>query len=149
MRSLHLLLLGTLVVSSSWGQNNEPAIRQWQSQHPTVLLISSDRYEAMSEKERSLLGEYIVFDDRITLEQLESYSTEQEKNNAGVVLLKEADANYVKQWRGQNQDVKIVPQSVFSSTEESRKQIYLDNPRCLILSGEILTVKDIELFEQR
>jgi vacuolar-type H+-ATPase subunit F/Vma7 len=149
MRSLHLLLLGTLVVSSSWGQNNEPAIRQWQSQHPTVLLISSDRYEAMSEKERSMLGEYIVFDDRITLGQLESYSAEQEKNNAGVVLLKEADANYVKQWRGQNQDVKIVPQSVFSSLEESRKQIYLDNPRCLILSGEILTIKDIELFEQR
>lgn len=149
MKSLHLLLLGTLAVPFSWGQNNEQAIRQWQSQHPTVLLISSDRYEAMSEKDKSLLEEYIVFDNQISLDQLESYSAEQDKNNAGTVFLKEADANYVKQWRGQNQDVKIVPQSVFSSAEESRRQVYLDNPRCLILSGEILTVKDIELFEQR
>lgn len=149
MKSLHLLLLGTFAVSASWGQNNEQAIQQWQSQHPTVLLISSDHFEMLSEKEKSLLGEYIVFGSQVTLEQLESYSAEQEKNTSDKPLLKEADANYIKQWHGQNQDVKIIPQSVFTSAEESRKQLYLDNPRCLILSGETLTVKDIELFEQR
>lgn len=150
MRTFYLLLLGAFYASGLHAQDERLAIQQWQSQHPTTLLISSDRYNALSDKERTALGtDYILFQDKITLALLQQSdaalkSAQTGKDNTA----KDADLTFMKQWLGENQDVKIVPHSIFAAFSPEEQTPYLEHPRCMILAGETLTVKDIELFEQ-
>jgi hypothetical protein len=150
MRTFYLLLLGACYASGLRAQDERLAIQQWQSQHPTTLLIASDRYNSLSDQERTALGtDYILFQDKITLQQLQQSdaalkSIQTGKNNA----TKDADLAFIKQWLGANQDVKLVPHSIFAAFSPEEQTPYLENSRCMILYGETLTVKDIELFEQ-
>ena len=60
----------------------DAAIRQWQSSHPTTLLISAARYASFSDEEKALIGtDYILFEDKVTLELLEQ--SEQAKSTEG------------------------------------------------------------------
>lgn len=148
MRTTYLLLLAGFISCGLKAQNDRTAIQQWQSLHPTTLLISSERFYSLSETERQLLGnDYIVFQDEISLEQLKQH----EAVKSGVAsskqpVSKDADAVAIKQWLGAHPDVKLVPRSYFDALNADKQQLYSENPYCLVLQGETLTVKDIELF---
>lgn len=143
-----LLLLIVLVSGGLKAQNQRTAIQQWQSLHPTTHLISSERFNALSDQERKLLGnDYIVFRDEVSLEQLQQYDATAKNGAASPSpVMKDEDAAAIKQWKGLHPHIKLVPRSYFDSLTEEKQLLYTENPYCLILQGESLTVKDIELF---
>lgn len=146
-----LLLLGCLFSTSVYfAQNEETAIRQWQSRHPEILLIREDRFADMSKEEKALIGNnYILYKDHISLQELQDYSGEKTSSEDGLSTSRLADARYIKQWKAINSDVKIVPRSVYDTAGDQRRAAYDAHSRCMILEGEYLTIEDIRLFEQQ
>lgn len=150
MKGYLLLLCGSLFTGISQAQSEQQAIQQWQSLHPNTQIVSENRFNAMSEEERLLLGsDVIVYKDKITLSQLQAHDNLNEKSvkSAEASKLSPEDKSFIKLWTAENGDVKIVPKSVYNSADDARKLIYSENPRCLILEGETISVKDIERFE--
>lgn len=148
MKITYLLLLAGFISCGLNAQEDRAAIQQWQSSHPTTFVISSERFDQLSETERQLLGDdYIVFQGKITLEQLQQY----EAVKSGVAsskqpITKDADPAVIKQWLGTHPDVKLLPRSHFESLDTDQQLLYSENPLCIVLLGETLTVKDIELY---
>ena len=148
MKWIYLLLFGA-INSAAIAQDEQQAIQQWQSSHPTTLFVSSERYSSLSEKEQQLLGSNVlIYNDNITLAAIEQHdaqskSTPNDSNKPG----KAEDLAIVKNWLAFNSDVKLLPRSQFDAADATRQQAYLDNPRCLILLGEQLTAKDVQLLE--
>jgi hypothetical protein len=143
-----LLLLTVIISGGLNAQNESSAIRQWQSLHPTTLLISSGRFNMLSDAERELLGkDYILFNEEISLEQLQQYDAAKSSAAGSAFVGKDEDAAVIKQWKGTHQDVKLVPRAYFESLTGEQQLLYTENPYCLILLGETLTVEDIEHFE--
>ncbi|MDH4471844.1 MAG: hypothetical protein QE487_04505 [Fluviicola sp.] len=151
MKSIYLLLFSALNVSVVCAQNDQQAIQQWQSAHPTTLFISAERYNALSSEEQHLLGsDLIVYQDKISLALIEQHEAlAKAENDQSQKPTKTEDLAIIKNWKATNPDVKIVPRSMFDTIEAERQQFYLEDSNCLILAGEWLTVKDIQLFEQR
>jgi hypothetical protein len=151
MKSIYLLLFSALNASAVCAQNDQQAIQQWQSAHPTTLFISAERYNALSSEEQHLLGsDIIVYQDKISLALIEQHEAlAKAENDHSQKPTKTEDLAIIKNWKATNPDVKIVPRSVFMAADQDRQQVYTENTNCLILLGEWLTVKDIELFEQR
>ena len=146
MRSL-LLLLTVFTATTLSAQENENAIRQWQSLHPTTLLISAERYNSLSTEEQQLLGsDVVVFQEKITLEQLEQYAAE--KGIAAgpkQTIAKDADLAAIKEWRGKHRDVQLVPQSKYVTLSDTRLQ-QVHSAGYIVLEGETITLKDIEAY---
>jgi PHD/YefM family antitoxin component YafN of YafNO toxin-antitoxin module len=151
MKSIYLLLFGALNATVVCAQNDQQAIQQWQSAHPTTLFISAERYNALSLQEQELLGaDLIIYQDKISLAVIEQHEALiKSENDHSQKPTKTEDLSIIKNWTANNPDVKIVPRSVYDAAEDDRKQVYSENTNCLILEGEWLTVKDIELFEQQ
>ncbi|MES2557450.1 MAG: hypothetical protein V4604_14945 [Bacteroidota bacterium] len=151
MKCIYLLLFCALNASAVCAQNDQQAIQQWQSAHPTTLFISAERYHALSSQEQQLLGsDLIIYQDKISLAVIEQYETATKSTNDQFSKpSKTEDLAIIKNWSANNPGVKIVPRSVYDVAEPNRQQIYDENPNCLVLTGEWLTVKDVVLFEQR
>lgn len=148
--STYLLLLAGFIPCGLKAQDERTAIQQWQSLHPTTLLISSERFNSMSEDERALLGNnYIVFQEKITIAQLQQYDAEKEKTT-GVAqkqpLAKDEDLQFIKNWRATHREVRIVPHSKYITLNEVRLQ-QVQSSEFIILEGETITVKDIEHYK--
>lgn len=150
MKGYLLLFCGILYTGYSQAQTEQQAIQQWQNAHPATQFVSEERYATLSKSERDLLGDdVIIYKEKITLSLLEAYDLQSKSTSTN----EEATLSYeqkqvIKNWLATNPDVKIVPRSVFDAADESRKLVYTQTPRCLILESETLTVKDIERFEQ-
>lgn len=151
MKCIYLLLLGALNASAVCAQTDQQAIQQWQSAHPTTLFISAERYNSLSSQEQELLGsDLIIYTDKISLAVIEQHEAlTKSTNDQSHKPAKAEDLAIIKNWSAANPDVKIVPRSVYNAAEPNRQQIYNENPNCLVLAGEWLTAKDIELFVQR
>ena len=150
MRATSIIVLAILTSFGLKAQNNDRnAIRQWQSLHPTTLLISSERYNSLSPEEQKLLGtDLIVFQEKITLEQLQQYDAEKEKNLAVAQkppVARDEDRKIVKDWLGQHRDVTVIPQSKYITLNEFRLQ-QVQSAAYIVLEGEFLTVRDIESY---
>ncbi|HLP56239.1 MAG TPA: hypothetical protein VK151_14475 [Fluviicola sp.] len=140
------VLLTTLLCSMSVFSQEDAAIRQWQSAHPTTLLISKARYASFSEEEKALIGtDYILFDDKVTLELLEQSEQSKSVGMSAKKPVKEEDQQLIKDWMGTHREVKIIRQSAFAAFSPERQQYCLERPlEILILEGESITLKDIE-----
>ena len=145
MRKTTILVL-TFMCSMSVFSQEDAAIRQWQSSHPTTLLISAARYASFSEEEKALIGtDYILFEDKVTLELLEQSEQAKSGGMSAKKPVKEEDQQLIKDWLGAHQGVKIIPQSTFAAFVPERQQYCLERPlEILILEGESITLKDIE-----
>lgn len=146
MKSYSLLFM-LLPTAMAWSQD-EKAIQQWQSQHPTTLLISSERFAQLSADEQELLGtDLIVFNDKITLEQLEQYSAAK-SGASGQAPQQDKDetAQFIKDWLGAHQEVLIVRQSEFQAMTPEQQQKMIDF-RALILTGETITQNDLLQYQ--
>lgn len=126
---------------------NDPTIQQWQLSHPSIQLISAARYAAFTEEERSLIGpDYMLFTDRITLQQLETSEPRLKSATAyNEEQLAGEDAQFIKEWRTANPDIKIIRQSEYQQFTAGEQQIYVTH-HSLILTGEVITRSDIEHF---
>ncbi|MBI3237615.1 MAG: hypothetical protein HYZ43_02015 [Flavobacteriia bacterium] len=108
-------------------------------------------FNALSSQEQELLGsDLIIYQDKISLALIEQHEAlVKSDNDQSQKPTKTEDLAIIKNWTANNPDVKIVPRSVYDAAEDDRQQVYTENPNCLILEGEWLTVKDIALFEQQ
>jgi len=140
------LLLTTFMSCMNVFSQEESAIQKWQSAHPTTLIISSERYASFSDEEKALIGtDYILFDDKVTLELLEK--SVQSKSVEMATTIRDKDQQIIKEWVGTHQEVKIVRRSAFDAFAPERQQYCLERPlEILILEGESITVKDIENY---
>ena len=114
-------------------------------------LFLPERYNSLSSQEQQLLGQdLIIYQDKISLAVIEQHEAlTKSENDQSHKPAKTEDLAIIKNWSATNSGVKIVPRSMFDTIEPERQQFYLEDPNCLVLEGEWLTVKDIELFEQR
>lgn len=148
MSKTSLLLFSLFAATTLSAQETEKAIQTWQSLHPTTLLISADRYNSLSPEDKALIGtDIIVFQEKITLDQLEQYDAVKSTVSGSLVNAKEEDAGLIKDWLGINRDVMIVRASEFTAMDSAKQQECLNNPATiLVLEGEYLTVKDIARY---
>jgi hypothetical protein len=148
MRSTYLLLLGAFAMHGAQAQDNPQAIQQWQSAHPSTLLISSERFNSLAGDEQELLGmEYIVYQDHIVLAQLEQYQSAK-----GIPAsdrqpdAKDENALFIKRWLGNHPDVTLVSKAEFNAMDASKQQECQNNPSILLLKGETITMQDINQY---
>ncbi len=126
----------------------DAAIQQWQSSHPTTLLISAARYASFSDEEKVLIGtDYILYENNVTLELLEQSEQAKSIGTAPEKPAKDEDLQVIKDWIGTHQGVKIIRQSAYVVLSSERQQYCLERPlEILVLEGESITRKDIERY---
>lgn len=123
---------------------NQDEISLWTASHPDVYIMSSENYNSLSESTRTKISDLvIVYEGKLTLEKLQAFDQEKSVGSAGTDYRKNSDAQEIKDWLGENQDVKIVKRSVYNSLSEEDKSYYAG---ALILIGEKLTVEDIRNY---
>lgn len=146
MKSL-LLLLTVFSAATLSAQEDEKAIQQWQSLHPSTVLISAERYNSLTAEEQQLLGnDIIVFQEVITLDQLNAYQVEKGlETSTGNPAGKTEDADAIKNWIATHPDVRIIPQSRYAALSDIRLQ-QANTAECIVLEGEVLTLKDIQHY---
>jgi len=143
-----LLTAALLVQSAVVFSQEEQAIQQWQSSNPTTQLISSERYATLSKDEKLLLGtDFILFEGSITLEQLEN-SEKAVKAPATINNAAFEDANTIKSWLGEHQEVKVIQHSEYVSMSETERAA-CQSKNFIVLSGEDLVVTDIYIYENK
>jgi len=130
--------------ASAFGQTSDN-LSSWASQHPDVYLISFENYNLLSQEMKDKLGTNIlVYNGSLTMEAIESFeqtkSIPNEKPSTEV-----ADGQEIKNWLGQHPDVKIVSRSVYSSSDATAQQAYVEYG-ALILIGETITLEDIHNY---
>jgi hypothetical protein len=138
-----------MVSGSLYAQSDGQAIQQWQSLHPHTLLVSSARYQQLSNDELQLLGEdYVLFDGSISLDQLQQYDAVTAGTSADDrPIPKKEDNLYFKLWLADHPDVMIIQQTVFQAMDEAKQQECFNNPTILVLQGETLTLTDLYNYE--
>lgn len=88
-----------------------------------------------------------LFDENILAIHTVVFLDESNTINSSEKSKPHTDDQFIKDWLGYNQQVKIVTRSYFESLNEERKQVYIDY-NCLILAGEKITIWDIKNYEQ-
>jgi hypothetical protein len=137
---LLLLLIVAFGMGNAFAQTPSE-IQQWQSSHPDMLLMSETNYNHLSkEMQTKLKDKVVIYTENANLQLV----TADKANSQDVleVQLMEADADLIKTWIATNQNVKVVPKSIYESASTEIQQLYDDN-HSLILKGETLTKEDV------
>ncbi len=130
--------------ASAFGQTSDN-VSSWASQHPDVYLISFENYSVLSQDMKDKLGtNVLVYNGSLTMENIEAFeqtkSIPSEKPSSEV-----ADGQEIKNWLGQHPDLKIVPRSLYNSSDATTQQAYLEHG-AMILIGETITLEDIHNY---
>jgi len=129
--------------NEAFGQN-DPRIVTWVSTHPSVHIFSETNYNQLSSDFKSKLkDQVIVYKNKLTFDDLMAYD-ELEKSDvvSSQTVIKDKDAQIIKNWFVTHPDIKIIKQSEFQSMTEERRTMY-QSVDALILIGEYLTLEDI------
>jgi hypothetical protein len=145
MHLKHFLCLSfiTLLGTVSYGQQS---VEDWQRNHPHVLLIEKSDFNLLSENDLSYLKSYIVYDTEIGIDDLQSYEAEISKSRTLISPKDATDGDAIKMWLGEHQGLKIITNSYYTALSEKEKTIF-QNSGVILLEGEIITLKDIENYE--
>lgn len=122
-------------------------IKAWQQQHPNVVFVSNESYQQMSPEDRAIIEnkEVIFFTGEISLDDIYSHEgSSYEKGNDYIG----DELEYLKKWVSKNTDVKIIKNSAFQNASPSLQSEYAECIYCMILTGEEISIPDIERFEQ-
>lgn len=137
-----LLLLSFSFAVAGWSQNT---VSDWQNEHPDILLMKQSTFNTLSPSIRTQLeGHVLVYKDIPAIEDLEAFSGE-EKKAPDHTTPTDGDAQYIKNWLGMHQEVRIVPRSVYDSASPETLQAY-ETVHALILAGEKITIADIQNY---
>jgi len=140
----YLLLSCVLGVTASCIAQNSQEITKWVSLHPDVYLVSTENYNSVSQEMRDKIGSNIlVYDGKLTMESIEHF--DQSKSLNKETIIREDEAQEIKNWLGQHPDLKIIPRSFYDSLTETEKQAYILHG-ALILAGETITLEDIRNY---
>lgn len=141
-----LLLLGATLVFScrAVAQSDIPA---WQAEHPELIFIEKNDLPKFDPTFLALYErQVIVFSKAITQADIDGWILrEKTRSQDAVPTPVEQQDQLVKNWLGENPDVKLVPFSAAQQmTDSERSQLSADG--ALFLIGEKLTVEDIHAY---
>lgn len=126
-------------------------VQKWQENNPHVLFIEATDYAELSEQKKALLGsEFIVFNDKISQQDIANYLTSKsdiESTTKSIIDSNSPNADEVKAWLAKNSDLKIISNDYFSSLNQVEQQVYLEAD-ALIYQGEHLTIEDIRQYNE-
>jgi len=147
------LIVGFVTLSFTFVFGQSDDVKQWISNNPAVNFINERNLSNFSSSDLNLMdGNYIVFNGELTEKDIADFDPaflDKKENNTLNQTSANANfdqASFVKFWLSKHQHVKIVKRSEFNAVDQASRQEYLANG-CLILMGEVLTKKDIELFQ--
>lgn len=129
--------------NEAFGQSDS-RIATWVSTHPSVHIFSEANYNQLSSDFKSKLkDQVIVYKNKLTFDDLMAYD-ELEKSDvvSSQTVIKDKDAQIIKNWFVTHPDIKIIKQSEFQSMTEERRTMY-QSAEALILNGEYITLEDI------
>lgn len=139
---ISLFLIG-LFFSASFAQQS---VQEWQESHPNVLFIESSDYNALSENDQSFLKDFIVYNTEISIEDIQLYESENLKSTVELTPEKISEGNEIKNWLGVHNGVKVIPNSYYAPLSDKDKTRF-QNSNFLVLEGEVITLRDIENYE--
>ena len=134
-----------LLFNTSIAQTNE--VGEWQKKHPTVIFVQEQDYTPeLAEKFSAKNIQVLVYAEEITMKLIDAYASDLAQQTNSALIERSDDGNQIKAWLAENQGLKIVPRSLFDEQDEKLQNLLLDSD-ALILSGEKLTLQDIENYE--
>jgi len=148
---MNLLLTLLVAISPCIIHAQELTIGEWQSNHPEVLFIEQEVFDAMSDdQQKKIRHKVIVYSDSIEVSDIEAYLEVQSSELAGQQSFDYADPNadYIKQWLGQNKDVLILTSENFNLLNPEQQAKVLESD-AIILNGEFLTLDKISDYEAK
>ena len=138
------LLLQTICICAFAGTSSAQStfdVQQWQSQHPDMLLMKKEQFEALAKSLQDKITAKVVF-----YEDISSVLTESKSSSANSIIQKEEDLLIIKNWMALNPDVKIIPRSMYDALPIERQEMY-QSMASMILEGETITVRDIQNYQ--
>lgn len=128
----------------------EVDITDWQLKHPDVTFIEVAVFHQMSDDKKALIGDkIIVFDERIKTVDIETYEAIHQSKSTHQLTDPREEADYgefIKRWRANHSDVKIVRRSHFNAMDPVKQALYVDLG-AMILQNESITYQDIIDYE--
>lgn len=141
------LLAFALTVIPVLGFSQSQEISDWQQIHPNVIFIETkDFTPEFEEKLISLKQEFIVYNNEISINDIESYVTQSYEKSGANQLRNDGGKQLIKDWIGQNPHIKIITQIDFDNASTEKQNLLMDE-NALILIGEKLTITDIQNYE--
>lgn len=148
MRNLSVAFACILAQASLGQSPQDNPVAQWQKIHPNVLFVEkSDFTTELQTRLQTLKKEFIVYDQEITMELINSYYPSSIQKAAELDSDDRVnEAESVKIWVGQHRDVKIVPRTLFEA-QDAAEQDAVTSAGAMVLQGETITLQDIEIYE--
>lgn len=145
----HLIIaLFTLTVLGANAQ--EVGITDWQRMHPDVTFIEATEFAQMSDDKKALIGDnIIVFNEQIKAVDIEIYEASHQSKSTHQLTDPKEEADYgefIKRWRANHSDVKIVRRSHFNAMDPAKQALYVETG-AMILQNELITYQDIIDYE--
>lgn len=146
----YILLMCAACIQVSYNEafgQSDSRIVTWVSTHPSVHIFSEANYNQLSSDFKSKLkDQVIVYKNELTFNDLMAFD-ELEKSDvvSSQTVVKDKDAQIIKNWLGTHPDIKIIKQSEFQAMTEER-QIMYQSVEALILIGEYITLEDISNY---
>jgi hypothetical protein len=143
---LFSILLGMLSLHSINAQVID--IGEWQKSHPQVIFIEQDVYNSFDEEQLKNLDDHvIVYNSSVQIKDIEDYLVTKSLNNDSSIFdYSDPDADFIKQWLGENKQVAIVASQKFNGLSLEEQNILLQND-ALILTEKYLTIEQISEYE--
>lgn len=134
-----------LLFKASIAQTHE--VGDWQKKHPTVIFVQEQDYTTeLAEQFNAKNIQVLVYAEEITMKLIDAYTSDLAQQTNSALIERSDDGSQIKVWLAENQGLKIVPRSMFEAQNEEQ-QLLLTNSDAMILSGEKLTLQDIENYE--
>lgn len=124
-----------------------PEIVNWLNLHPEVEAISQERWDSFNDQQTAFFKTrpLIIFQNEITIADINTYAAK--KGISGITNEKSnvTDAT-IKDWVKNHPDVKIIRNSELRKMSAEEIEFYQECSQCLILSGDEITLDDINRF---
>ncbi|MFK7784782.1 MAG: hypothetical protein AB8B56_06695 [Crocinitomicaceae bacterium] len=146
---LEPIIIGFLVLSTAaFGQETSKTPYEWQRLNPRIVCMQLSEFNGLSPKKQNVLkDEILLFEGELDMVDIEKYESEQVQNSSSKIQYMEGVSGELKTWVFYHPEVKIIPRSRYNAMGDSDQQKHIDSGT-LILKGEVLTLKDIQYYEE-
>jgi hypothetical protein len=150
MKTLQLLL-GICFFTSGVGFSQTSAeIAEWQALHSAVFFIEeSDATEELIEKLTLSGKQVVIYSEEIKFSDLTDVHSTELKGGFYQIdgyLVNSSDADFVKNWMGTHQEIKLFTKSAADLLSEEEINAY-SSIEALFLLGEIITLTDLKNYD--
>lgn len=147
MKTKILVILAFIGLNTLNSSAQLPEVVKWLKLHPEVEAISQERWDSFNDQQTAFFKTrpLIIFQNEITIADINAYAAK--KGISGITNEKSnvTDA-VIKDWVKNHPDVKIIRNSELRKMSAEKIEFYQECSQCLILSGDEITLDDINRF---